>query len=377
MEERMTETGIVDISVQVSQYYCDVKELAKYFGMEEAKLTVGLGLKEATACALNEDPVTLGLSAIKKLLERNNLSPKDVGRLEVGTESNWDASKSFKTYFMNLFEENKNISGCDTTNACYGGTNALLNAIYWTESSFWDGRYAIVVCTDACLYNDRNLVPLAGSAACAILVGKNPVLKFLQNSVSHFFENTYDFSKPRKNYPYPFLDGKKSVEIYKKAFSALFTDLKEKSKEDFFDHICFHTPYPRLPEKICKEFGISTEKVQNSLLWSKKIGNPYTASLYVSLACLLTNSEVILGEKILLFSFGSGMASSIFILKKVKEGIFKENIFGERLNLNAEMFVNLLSFEKRSQMKEEDLNKKQGFVVKEENEAGRVYEYLN
>jgi hydroxymethylglutaryl-CoA synthase len=48
---------------------------------------------------------------------------------------------------MELFEEanNTNIDGVDTMNACYGGTNALFNAVQWVESSYWDGRFAIVV----------------------------------------------------------------------------------------------------------------------------------------------------------------------------------------------------------------------------------------
>ena len=43
---------------------------------------------------------------------------------------------------MTLFEEvgNHEIEGIDTTNACYGGTSALFNAINWMESSSWDGE---------------------------------------------------------------------------------------------------------------------------------------------------------------------------------------------------------------------------------------------
>lgn len=43
---------------------------------------------------------------------------------------------------MQLFEEsgNTDVEGIDTTNACYGGTAALINAINWVESSSWDGE---------------------------------------------------------------------------------------------------------------------------------------------------------------------------------------------------------------------------------------------
>lgn len=49
---------------------------------------------------------------------------------------------------MQLFEDNTDLEGVDTTNACYGGTSALFNALNWVESSAWDRRLALVVCAD-------------------------------------------------------------------------------------------------------------------------------------------------------------------------------------------------------------------------------------
>ena len=71
-----------------------------------------------------------------------------IGRLEVGTETIIDKSKSVKTVLMQLFEDsgNHDVEGIDTTNACYGGTAALFNALSWIESSSWDGKF------DHCLH---------------------------------------------------------------------------------------------------------------------------------------------------------------------------------------------------------------------------------
>jgi len=44
---------------------------------------------------------------------------------------------------------NTDIEGVDSSNACYGGTAALLNCVNWVESNSWDGRYGLVVCTDS------------------------------------------------------------------------------------------------------------------------------------------------------------------------------------------------------------------------------------
>lgn len=55
-------------------------------------------------------------------------------------------------YFLMLIKQehgNTDIEGVDSTNACYGGTAALFNCVNWVESSSWDGRYGLVVCTDS------------------------------------------------------------------------------------------------------------------------------------------------------------------------------------------------------------------------------------
>ena len=55
---------------------------------------------------------------------------------------------------------NTDIEGVDSTNACYGGTAALFNCVIWVESSSWDGRYGLVVCTDsAVIFPISNYMP--------------------------------------------------------------------------------------------------------------------------------------------------------------------------------------------------------------------------
>ena len=90
-----------------------------------------------------EDVNSISLTVVSSLMEKYNISPTQIGRLEVGTESLVDKSKSTKTVLMSLFEGsgNTDIEGATVINACYGGTAALLNALAWVDSSGWDGRY--------------------------------------------------------------------------------------------------------------------------------------------------------------------------------------------------------------------------------------------
>ena len=64
---------------------------------------------------------------MSSLLEKYNVDPLSIGRLDVGTETIIDKSKSVKTVLMDLFATagNTDIEGIDSKNACYGSTAAL------------------------------------------------------------------------------------------------------------------------------------------------------------------------------------------------------------------------------------------------------------
>lgn len=50
-----------------------------------------------------EDINSISLTCLRNLLKKNNIKPEQIGRLEVGTETLLDKSKSVKTVLMTLF----------------------------------------------------------------------------------------------------------------------------------------------------------------------------------------------------------------------------------------------------------------------------------
>lgn len=68
---------------------------------------------------------------------------------------------------------------------------------------------------------------------------------------------------------------------------------------------------------LLKNFGhIWKDKCERSLLLAKQLGNIYTGSLYNGLISLVCDTSVDLqGKKILMFSYGSGCAASMFIIR--------------------------------------------------------------
>lgn len=139
--------GIIAMEVYFPYLCVNQEKLEEFDGVGKGKYTIGLGQRNMGFCGDQEDINSLSLTVVHRLMEKNSVSPNDVGRLEVGTETLIDKSKSVKSVLMQLFEENgnTNIEGVDTTNACYGGTQALFNAVAWVESSAWDGELHVYI----------------------------------------------------------------------------------------------------------------------------------------------------------------------------------------------------------------------------------------
>ena len=216
----------------------------------------------------------MALTTVSSLLHKYSIDPKSIGRLEVGTETLLDKSKSCKSVLMQIFSPygNNNIEGVDTVNACYGGTNALFNSINWVESSAWDGRDAIVCAGDIALYKKGNARPTGGAGCVAMLVGPDAPLVFEPGMRGTYMQHAYDFYKADMTSEYPFVDGHFSVQCYTEAVDACYKDyqarkamLEEKSANgstngnhvlsdsktplDGFDYVVFHAPTCKLVSK--------------------------------------------------------------------------------------------------------------------------------
>ena len=141
--------GIIALEVYMPRQCVNQTELEAFDKAGSGKYTIGLGQFNMGFCGDNEDINSLCMTVVHRLVERNNIAFTDIGRLEVGTETILDKSKSVKTVIMQLFASsgNSRVEGVDTTNACFGGTQALFNAVSWVESSLWDGEDCIHLCS--------------------------------------------------------------------------------------------------------------------------------------------------------------------------------------------------------------------------------------
>ncbi len=229
-----------------------------------------------------EDINSFLLTAVANLLEKYSIDPRSIGRLDVGTETIIDKSKSVKTVLMDLFAPsgNTDIEGLDSKNACYGGTAALFNAVNWIESSSWDGRNAIVVMGDIAIYAEGSARPVGGAGAVALLIGPDAPLVMEPVHGTHM-TNSWDFYKPDLSSEYPTVDGPETLQTYLGCLDKAYDAYRAKSARlaaagnkgagagaaasagavnghaadlssvsvDHFDFTIFHSPYSKLVQK--------------------------------------------------------------------------------------------------------------------------------
>ncbi|KDQ26574.1 hypothetical protein PLEOSDRAFT_1071633 [Pleurotus ostreatus PC15] len=227
---RPKDVGVLAMEVYFPRRCISEAELEEFDGVSKGKYTIGLGQEYMAWPDDREDINSFALNAVAGLLEKYNIDPKSIGRIDVGTETIIDKSKSVKTHLMDLFAEagNFDIEGIDSKNACYGSTAALFNAINWIESTSWDGRNAIVVAGDIAVYAEGAARPAGGAGACAILLGPNAPIVFEPIHGTHM-SNTYDFYKPNLSSEYPEVDGPVSVVTYIAALDEAYSRFREKT----------------------------------------------------------------------------------------------------------------------------------------------------
>lgn len=328
----MSNVGIVDIETYFPKLYVSQEKLEKQMGVGEGKYTKGLMQSNMAVADCSEDIVSMSLTAMNNLIELSGVELKDIGRISVGTETPIDKSKSIKTFLMDQFqkENNYNVLGVDYINACYGGTAAFLDSVNWIESSRWDGRYALVITGDIAIYEKGPARPTGGAGVTAMLIGPNaPIV--LDRTITSYFQNAYDFYKPNMNSEYPVVDGQFSNECYLKALDNCYHHFCCIDGRDImdFNYSIFHAPYGKLVKKsferlLDKEDNVPDREEKNNLFEkcvkpglkiSSECGNMYTASVYGSISSLLQGSQDISGKNALIFSYGSGLASSLFSLQ--------------------------------------------------------------
>ncbi|KRM21046.1 hydroxymethylglutaryl-CoA synthase [Latilactobacillus graminis] len=311
--------GIDKMGLFTPNTYLDLVMLANARGVDPDKYTIGIGQDQMAIAPLSQDSVTMAANAALEVLDEDNRDA--IGLLVLGTESGIDQSKAGALYVQHLLGL-KNARAFEIKEACYGATAGLMTAYDFVAAH--PNQKALVIGSDIARYGLETPGEVTqGAGAIAMVVSATPHLLALEPATTVHSEDIQDFWRP--NYSKEaFARGKYSTEQYIAFFQATWADYRAQTGRSITDFkaLTFHLPYTKmglkalrtiLPEATETQQAQLLDRYQASTLYSRQIGNIYTGSLYLGLLSLLEQSEQLsAGDRIGLFSYGSGAISEFF-----------------------------------------------------------------
>ena len=261
--------GIDDIAIYIPRLYLDAGDFAKARGLDPEKLERGLGISQMAIVDTNQDPACLAANACLRVMQKNKLTPDEIGRLYVATESAFDESKAMNSYVIGMFEQ---VYGKDTFGhcggieckfACVSGSYALYDNTNWIRAGEAEDKYALVVVSDIAKYDLGSSGEVTqGAGAIAMLLNDNPrLLSFDPKVTATSIKNEYDFYRPFGKET-PIVHGQYSNLLYLIQVKNALIDYKRKVKEtgliklkdgetilDHIDYLNMHLPYSNMGKK--------------------------------------------------------------------------------------------------------------------------------
>ena len=366
--------GIDAVEIETGKLRLDLAETyAPAKDDDPGKYTKGLGLFASSFPDVYEDIVTMAANAAHRLMERKDLTPADIGRIDVATESSFDNSKPVSTYVAGCLEQVydgdfHHANKGERKFACISGTQSLDDAYNWIRAGRHRGRSALVIATDTALYARGDPGEATqGAGAVAMLISEDPSLVELSAAQGYGSADETDFLKP--NQQFPSVDGKRSVQVYLARMREALMDYESVAGDthpEDFAMVPFHTPFPgmvrkaallgyrhvirdtEVEEEVGEEIGRQPRReafddldayqdavreytealsetdtyrewydrvVDPTLDISREVGNWYTGSVHVARVSGLKRAaeegREMTGERLLVGSYGSGAQAEI------------------------------------------------------------------
>jgi len=360
--------GIEEMNAYVGSAFIDVRTLFSARGLDPQRFG-NLMMEQKSVNLPCEDPVTNGVNAAKPIIDR--MRQDEIGRIEaliVGTESGLDFSKPVSTYIHDMLGLSSRCRTFEVKHACYGGTAALHAAAGMVLASPVPGTKALAIATDAAgvVAGMEYWEPSHGAGAVAMLVGSEPEVLELDAGASgcHSFE-VMDTCRPRADAAVG--DSDLSLLSYlrclENSVDAYLDRVTGAVLPGTFDYFAFHTPFAGmvkgafrtllrkktrlLPDQIEAEFDA---RVRPSLTYCARVGNTYSAALYLSLCALIGHADLSSSRRAGLFSYGSGCTSEFYSGVVSAEGARRLAAFALDAALDGRHRLDLADYELLSKL---------------------------
>lgn len=326
----MKTVGITAIGISTTSHKLALEELAQLRDVDPNKYKRGLECQEMSVCGPDESAATLAADAARRALAMWGGDSDRIGLLVVGTETAADMSRPLTGWVADALELEGRFRSYEVKHACFGGSAAVRQAVEWVASGAANGKVALVIAADVALYAPGDPgEPTQGAGAVAMIISEAPAIAEIELASYPYSMPVFDFWRPVGE-DFPRVEGKFSLDCYKKAARECFASWVEAEGRDAIDDlsaVCFHAPFPKMVKKaffdVAEEVGMTSEqavdyyneRLSEHMNWTRKIGNTYTASVWMGLAHALCRRDD--GERVGVFSYGSGAGAELMFARVV------------------------------------------------------------
>ncbi len=313
-----TRVGIHDLAIATASYVVELDDLAAVFGVDPAKYRTGLGQDQMSVPAPDEDIVTMAAAAAQRVIERHG--SERIRTLLFATESGIDQSKAAGLFVHQLLGLPTGCRVVELKQACYSATAALQAAADMVARRPDD--QVLVIASDVARYELESVAEATqGAGAVAILVAADPAIAEIEPVSGVFTAEVDDFWRPNDSAT-AVVDGQLSMFAYRDGVMGAWDDYQAHGGVgiDAIDWFCHHQPFTKMAPKALRWLAthagvkLAPDLVEVSTAYNRRLGNSYTASLYLALAALLDGVDDLAGRRIGMFSYGSGSVSEFFTL---------------------------------------------------------------
>ena len=302
--------GIVGYGAYVPKHRIKVEEIAKVWGTDAESYKKGLGLREKSVPAPDEDTITISVEATRNALKRCQIDPKAIGAVYVGSESHPYAVKPSGTVLAEAIGATPDIHCADYEFACKAGSEAMFVALSLVKAG--EMAYALAVGADTSQGAPGDALEYSAAAGgAAFIMGTEELIAVCDTTYS-FMTDTPDFWRREYQF-YPKHAGRFTGEpAYFKHILGSAKGILEKSgmEPKDFAYVVFHQPNGKFPQRVGKMLGFTKEQIAPGWL-SPTLGNTYSGSSPMGLTATLDVAKP--GDRILMVSYGSGAGSDSFI----------------------------------------------------------------
>ena len=303
--------GIVGYGACIPRHRIKVEEIAKVWGADAPSYKKGLGLREKSVPAPDQDVITLSVEAARNALYRaDHVDPADIGALYIGSESHPYAVKPSGTIVGEAIGATPDIHVADYEFACKAGSEAMFVASQLVVAG--SVKYAMAIGADTSQGAPGDALEYSASAgAAAYIMGAEDLIATIDYTHSYMTDTPDFWRREYQNYPQHAGRFTGEPAFFKHTVGATKAILdKSGMKPEDFAFAVFHQPNGKFPMRAGMRLGFTREQIETGWL-VPTLGNTYSGASPLGLTAVLDVAKP--GDKIMMCSYGSGSGSDSFI----------------------------------------------------------------